>query len=180
MGRAVDLLENLYAEQDEIIEQLKRTLSKSKSFRRSDFDAIFEKVLAERRRTREALPALVDGYRADREALIQEVQELFCSNLPQAVETWPILKERLLDSQDSGEREVVAALRGVHVEQEELSAALLGLLRRGEKIRIGDLKTVAKRLAARDSSESAELAALLTMCESAGRDAGRKWQRLAR
>ena len=179
MTRAVALLEDLYAEQDEIIEQLKRTLSRSNSLRRSDFDTIFAKVLARRQRTQQTLPSLVDGYRANRQEVIEEVQEIFSANLPAAVKAWPILKQRLLDEEDAGAREVVVALRQVHMEQEELSTALSSLLRRGEELRISDVKTVAKKLAAKDPRESAELAALLAMCESAGRDAGLKWQRLA-
>lgn len=179
MTRAVALLEDLYVEQDEIIKQLKTTLSKSKSLRRSDFDAIFANVLARRQRTKQTLLSLVDGYRTNRRELIEEVREIFNANLAQAVRAWPALKQRLLDEQDAGAGEVVLALRQVHVEQEELSAALSGLLCRGEKLRINDMKTVAKNLAATDSRGSAELAALLAMCESAGRDAGLKWQRLA-
>ena len=179
MARAVGLLGDLYIEQDEIIEQLKKALSRSKSLRRSDFDTIFANVLTRRQRTKQTLPSLVDGYRTNRQEVIKEVESMFSANLAEAVKAWPALKQRLLDEQDAGAGNVVAALRAVHVEQEELSAALSGLLSRGEKVRIGDLKTVAKKLAARDSRESAELAALLTMCESAGRDAGLKWQRLA-
>jgi len=179
MTRAVALLEDLYTEQDEIIEQLKKTLSRSKSLRRSDFDTIFANVLARRQRTKQTLPSLVDGYRTNRQEIIKGVESIFSDDLAEAVKAWPVLKQQLLDEQDAGAGKVVAALRAVHIEQEELSAALSGLHSRGQKIRIGDLKTVAKKLAARDSRESAELAALLTMCESAGRDAGLKWHRLA-
>ena len=179
MARAVGFLEGLYAEQDQTIELLKQALSKSKSLRRSDFDAIFASALARRDRTKQILPSLVAGYRANRQEVIREVREIFRANLAEAVGAWPELKQRLLDEQDAGAGEVVAALRQVHVEQEQLSTALSELLCRAEKLRISDLKTVAKKLAARDSHECAELAALLAMCESAGRDAGLKWQRLA-
>ncbi|MCK4303452.1 MAG: hypothetical protein KAY24_04375 [Candidatus Eisenbacteria sp.] len=179
MGHAVALLEDLYAEQDAMIDQLKGMLSKSKSLRRSDFEAIFANVLARRRRTRETLPTLVDGYRANREALIQEIEGLCSSDTPRAGKTWPALKKRLLDGDDTGEREVVAVLRQVHLEREELSTALSDLLRRGERLKISDLKTVAQRLASRDSRESAELAALLATCEAAGRNASMQWKKLA-
>lgn len=179
MGRAVALLEDLHAEQDAMIDQLKGALSKSKSLRRSDFDAIFANVLAKRRRTRGMLPTLVDGYRANREALIQEIEGLCSSDAPQPAQLWPALKKRLLDSNDTGEGEVVAVLRQVHMEREELSTALSDLLSRGERLKISDLKTVAQRLASGDSRESAELAALLATCEAAGRNASMQWDKLA-
>jgi predicted transcriptional regulator len=179
MGRAAALLEDLYAEQDGMIEQLKRLLSKSKSLRRSDFDAIFANLLARRLRTRKMLSTLVAGYRAHWEALIQEIEDLCAADAAQASEVWPALKKRLLDGQDPDEREIVAVLRQVHLEREELSTALSGLLSRGERLRISDLNTVVQRLASRDSRESAELAALLAACEAAGRNASMQWRMLA-
>ena len=179
MKRAADLLENLYAEQDQVIHQLRNLCAKTRCLRHADFDAIFGGVLADRGRTRESLSVLVDGYRAGREAVIQEVREMFASDMAQAAQAWPALKARLLNEKDDGAGEIVAALRAVHIEQEKISAALTGLLMRGERLKIDDLKTVAQRLASRDSRDSAELAALLAACESAGRNAGFKWQRLA-
>jgi hypothetical protein len=172
-------LEHLYAEQDEVIDQLRKLCARTHSLRHADFDAIFGKVLADRRRTRESLSALVDGYRSGREAVIQEVREMLTSDMAQAVKTWPALKQRLLSEKDDGVGEIVAALRQVHIEQEKIATALSGLLMRGERLKIDDLKAVAQRLASRDSRDSAELAALLAACESAGRNAGLRWQRLA-
>ena len=179
MKRAADLLENLYAEQDRIIDQLRTLCARTHCLRHADFDAILGGILADRGRTRGSLSALVDGYRAEREAVIQEVREVFASDMALAVKAWPALKERLLSEKDDGAAQIVAALRQVDIEQEKISTALRGLLMRGERLKIDDLKTVAQRLASRDSRASAELAALLAVCESAGRNAGLRWQRLA-
>jgi outer membrane murein-binding lipoprotein Lpp len=178
MERAAGLLGNLYAEQDQTVDQLRKLCAKTHSLRHVDFDAIFGKVLADRGRTRESLSALVDGYRAGREAVIQEVKDMFTADMAQAVKTWPALKQRLLGEKDDGVGEIVAALRQVHIEQEQIATGLSGLLMRGERLKIDDLKTVAQRLASRNSRDSEELAALLAACESAGRDAALRWQRL--
>ena len=199
MQGAAGLLENLYAEQDETVDQLRKLCAKTHSLRHVDFDAIFGKVLAGGRKTRESLSLLVNGYRSGREAVIEEVREMLLtrtSNTAQpatpgglrratakpceagAVKTWPALKQRLLGEKDDGVGEIVAVLRQVHIEQEQIAAALSGLLMRGERLKIDDLKTVAQRLAGRDSRASAELAALLAGCESAGHNAALRWQRL--
>ena len=179
MKRAADLLENLYAQQDVTVDELRRLCAKTHSLRHSDFDIIFGKVLAARRATRDSLASLVEGFRAGRYAVVEEIRATFSSDVAQAAEAWPGLKERLLGNPDDGAGKIIAALREVHVEQEKISTALSGLLSRGEKLKIDELKTVANRLAGRDSRESAELAALLGICESAGRNAGLQWQRLA-
>ena len=179
MSRAVELLESLYADQDEMIEQLREIFARHHSLRHSDFDSIFGSVLIDRRRTRESLSALVSDYRTGREAVIGEIRELFDSDVTRAAKAWPALKQRLLSETDDGAGGVIAALRRVHMEQEELSTALSALLARAEKLKISDLKTIARNLAGRDSRESAELAALLATCESAALNAGVKWHRLA-
>ncbi len=181
MERAAGLLDGLYAEQDEVIDHLRKLCAKMHSLRHVDFNAIFGKVLADRRRTRESLSALVNGYRSGRETVIEEVREMLStktSDMAQAVKTWPALKQRLLSEKDDGVGEIVAALRQVHIEQEKIVTALSRLLMRGERLKIDDLKIVAQRLVGRDSRVSAELAALLGMCESAGRNAALRWQRL--
>jgi hypothetical protein len=179
MEGAADLLETLYTEQDETVNQLRKLCAKTHSLRHVDFDAIFGKVLAGGRKTRESLSLLVNGYRTGREAVIKEVKDMFTADMAQAVKTWPALKRRLLGEKDDGVGEIVAALRQVHVEQQQIATALSGLLMRGERLKIDDLKTVAQRLASRDSRASAELTALLAACELAGRDAALRWQRLA-
>ena len=181
MEGAAGLLENLYAEQDETVDQLRKLCARTHSLRHVDFDAIFGEVLAGGRKTRESLSLLVNGYRTGREGVIEEVREMFLARTPntaQAVRAWPALKQRLLSEKDDGVGEIVAALRQIHIEQEKIATALSGLLMRGEKLKIDDLKTVAQRLASRDSRASAELAALLAGCESAGRNAALRWQRL--
>lgn len=181
MKRAAALLENLYAEQDQVIDQLRKLCARTHCLRHADFDAIFGEVLAQRLRTRESLSELVDGYRAGREAVIQEVEQLFLvgkTDSAQAVKGWPVVKGRLLSEKDDGAGQIITALRQVHVEQQKLSTALTELLMRGQKLKIEDLKTVARKLASRDSRNSAELAALLAICDSAGRNAARKWEQL--
>jgi hypothetical protein len=179
MSSAVELLDGLYADQDRMIEQLKEALARQHSLRHCDFDEVFGKVLQQRQRTRKDLSILVEAYRASREAIAQEVEQLFVNNVAEAAQAWPVLKSRLLSEEDNGAAEVVAILRRVHMEQEELSTALSGLLTRAEKLRAKDLKAVVGRLADRASGESKELVALLAMCEGAARSAGLKWQRLA-
>jgi hypothetical protein len=179
MKRAASLLDGLYAEQDETVEQLRELCAKTRSLRHADFDAIFGTVLADRRRARGSLSVLVDGYLAGRNGIIREVEGMLASEVGRAVELWPDLKQRLLGDEDNAVAKIVAALRQVHLEQEKVSAALSGLLMRGERLKIDDLKTVAQRLARTDSRGSAELAALLGICESAGRNAALWWERLA-
>jgi hypothetical protein len=179
MKRAVELLEGLYAEQDRTIGELRDRCARSRSIRHADFDAVFGGLLAERRTTRESAAALVERYRAGREEVIEELRDTLGGDLAGAAAAWPALKQRLLVGEDDKIRQIVSALRGVHVEQEKISTALSSLLLRGDKLKLDDLKTVARRLASGDSRETAELAALLGVCESAGHAAGLKWQRLA-
>lgn len=179
MERAAGLLANLFAQQDDVVDQLRKLCSRTHSLRHSDFDAIFGKLLADRGHTRQSLAAMVNEYRSGRDAVIDEAREMFTSDMATAAKAWPDLKQRLLNEPDDGVGDIVAALRQVHMEQETLATALSGLLMRGDRLRVEDLKFVAQKLTAGDSRDSAELAALLQVCESAGRNAAQRWERLA-
>jgi hypothetical protein len=178
MQRAAELLEKLYAEQDQVIDQLRQLCAQTHSLRRADFDAIFGQVLADRQATRQSLAALVGQYRAGREAVIQELEQVFRHDAAQAFQAWPALKQRLLNEEDDGTGPTVTTLRRVHVAQEMVARALAGLLERGDKLKVEDLKMVARRLAGRESPDAAELAGLLAVCESAGGNVDLKWRRL--
>jgi hypothetical protein len=179
MKRAAGLLEGLCLEQDEITEQLRELYARTRSLRHADFDAICGTILAERREARESLAVLVEEYLAGRQAVIEEVREMLACGAGRAVELWPDLKKRLLGEDDNAVAKIVTVLRQLHLEREKVSAALSGLWQRGARLKIADLKTVAQRLAGTNSQEFAELAALLGICESAGRDAAVRWERLA-
>jgi hypothetical protein len=179
MESAAALLEGLYADQDRMIEQLRRVFAKRHSLRRVDFDLAFGKAIEQRRATRRGLLGVAEAYRASREAVLREIQDAFEGDLAQTAQAWPALKERLLDQEDGGATEVAAVFRCVHMEQEQLTAALSGLLSRAEKLKVKDLRTVANRLTDTASGKSGELAALLGLCDAAARAAGQKWLRLA-
>jgi hypothetical protein len=179
MKSAAELLEGLYADQDRMIEQLRRVFAKRHSLRRVDFDLAFGRAIEQRRQTRRDLLSMAEAYRASREAVLREIQDAFAGDLAQTAQAWPALKERLLCEEDGGVTEVAAALRCVHMEQQQLTTAIAGLLSRSEKLKVQDLRTVANRLADTRSGKSAELAALLGMCDAAARAAGQNWRRLA-
>jgi hypothetical protein len=179
MRRAVCLLQGFYGEQDRTISRLKEALGRNNSLRHADFDRIFAAVLARRSQAQDPLARLVQDYCAGREALLAELHGLLNGDVARAQELWPRLKARLLEEQEDSVAQAVAALRRVHVEQEELSAALAGLLERSGELRANDLKTVANRLANRDPGRSADLAELLALCDSAARQTDEKWQKLA-
>ena len=179
MKSAADLLEGLYADQDRMIEQLRRAFAKRHSLRRVDFDLAFGRAIEQRRQTRRGLLSVAEAYRASREVVLREIEEAFEGDLAQTARAWPALKERLLDQEDGAATEVAAVFRCVHMEQEQLTTALAGLLSRSERLKVNDLRAVANRLADTASGKSAELAALLGMCDAAGRTVGQKWRKLA-
>jgi hypothetical protein len=179
ISKAVAAIDSLYADQDAVIDQLKAALARGSSLRHADFDGIFAAVLSRRNQQRAPLAQLADSYYADRQAILGDLRALFQCNVARAQDLWPGLKDRLLHEQETSTRQAVAMLRRMHVEQQELSAALGGLLSRGDRLRVNDLKTVANRLANRDSRCVAELADLLAGCESAARQTDEKWQKLA-
>lgn len=178
MQRAVERLDWLHADQDEMVRELRKAFAKLHSLRHHDFNAILRKAISQRRHDRDSLADLVEKYRHSQKQAIGELKELFSSDVDRAVREWPELKTRVLDKRD-GAAEVIAAFRRVHVEQEELSAAMSNLLERADKIDVSDLKELARAVNSRNSRERADLAGILATCESAALNAAMTWERLA-
>jgi len=178
MTQAADLLAQLRREQDIMIAQLRNTLAERRSLRRKDFDSLVWKVVSERRQRLEALPALIQDFRQAEEAIVRKLRQLVRGNAADVARAWPELKKEMLSLQRMRERNVARALKRVHIEQEELTRGLKGLLARGERVRIADLKAILREIKAVSPQELADLAGVFRDCGSACTQVSEAWQKV--
>ena len=178
MGQAAELLAQLGREQDSMIARVRDTLAERRSFRRKDFDGLAGRVISDRRQRLEALPALIVEFRRAEHAVVARLRGLLEGDAADVAQAWPELKSEMLSLQRTRERNVSRALKRVHIEQEELSRGLKGLLAKGERVRIADLKAVVREIDAIAPKESADLAGLLRDCQSACAEISEAWQQV--
>jgi len=178
MSQAADLLALLGKEQDAMISQLRDTLAEQRSFRRKDFDRLVGGVVSERRQRLEALPALIEEFRRAEQGVVVKLRGLLEGSAADVARAWPDLKKEMLSLQRTRERNVSRALKRAHIEQEELCRGLRGLLAKGERVRIADLKAVVREINAISPKESADLAGLLRDCRSACAEVSEAWQNI--
>jgi len=178
MTQAADLLAQLRREQDAMIVQLRDILAERRSLRRKDFDSLIWKVVSERRQRLEMLPALIQDFRRKEQAIVRKLQQLFKGNVADVARAWPELKKEMSSLQRMRERNVARALKRVHIEQEELCRGLKGLLAKGERVRIADLKAILREIKAVSPQELADLAGVFRDCESAYAEVSETWQKV--
>ena len=176
MMQAADFLAGLGREQDAMIAQLRDTLAERRSFRRKDFDRLVWRVVSERQQRLEALPALIEDFRRTERAMVGKLRGLLTGGAADVAQAWPELKNEMLSLQRMRERNVSRALKRVHIEQEELCRGLKGLLSRGERVRIADLKAIVREINAVSPQELADLAGVLGDCQSACAEVSEAWQ----
>lgn len=176
MTQAADLLAQLGREQDAMIEQLRYTLAGRRSLRNKDFDDLVGRMVSERHRRLKALPALIEDFRRAERAVVGKLRALLTGNAAGVARAWPELKNEMLSLQRIRERNVSRALRRAHIEQEELSRGLRGLLAKGEKVRISDLKAVVREINAISPLELNDLAEVLRDCQSVCAEVSDAWQ----
>ena len=178
MTRAADFLAQLGREQDAMVAQLRETLAERRSLRRKDFDRLVQRVASERRQRLEALPTLIEDFRGAEQSVVGKLRQLLSGNAADVARAWPELKNEMLSLQRMRERNVSRALKRVHIEQEELCRGLNGLLAKGEKIRVADLKAVVREINAVSPHELLDLAGVFKDCQSACAEVSQAWQKV--
>ncbi|KPJ62476.1 MAG: hypothetical protein AMS15_03805 [Planctomycetes bacterium DG_23] len=178
MTQAADLLAGLRKEQDVMLRQLRNTLAQRRSLRHKDFDLLVGHIISERRERLEALPLLVQDFRRAELVVVSKLRQLLKGNAADFAQAWPELKKQMLSLQRMRERNVARALKRVHIEQEELCRGLKGLLAKGERVRIADLKAVVREINAVSPQEMVDLAGVFRDCESACIEVSEVWQKV--
>ena len=176
MVQAADLLAQLRSEQDAMIAQLRDNLAERRSYRRKDFDAVVGRLVSGRRQRLESLPRLIEDFRGQGHAVVGKLREFLTGNAAEVARAWPELKNEMLSLQRMRERNISRALKRVHIEQEELCRGLKGLLAKGERVRIADLKGVVREIDAVSPKELVDLAEVLRDCRSACAEISEAWQ----
>jgi len=178
MTAAADLLGQLRGQQDTMIAQLRDMLAEQRSMRRRDFDTLVSRMISERRRRLEALPTLIKEFGRAEQAVLGKLRELLQGNADDVARAWPELKREIQFLHRMRERNVSRALKRVHIEQEELCRGLRGLLAKGERVRIGDLKAVVREVNAISPQGLVDLAGVLRDCRSACAEVSEAWQKV--
>jgi hypothetical protein len=176
MTQAADLLARLGQEQDAMVSQVRGTMAKRRSLRRRDFDRLVWGVVEERRQRLEELPAVIGEFRRTEEAVIARLRGLLDGTVGDVARAWPAIKKEMMSLQRTRERDVSRALKRVHIEQEELCRGFKGLLTKGERVRIADLKRIVREIRAISPKETDDLTEILRDCQSACAEVSETWQ----
>lgn len=165
-------------EQESLAEELKDLLAKARSFRRKDFDWMMEGIRTRRRRREQKVIEMVQGFRREEEAMVEELRAILSGRKAVSSETFRAFGEDIHQRQRAREREVSRLLKDFYLEQEELGAGLKKLLANGNGTRVKDFKALVKGFEASQNYRECHLAQVLKGLERVRQEVEAQWQQI--
>jgi len=176
--QTVQILEDGRHQQDEIFGELRDILARTESLRKRDFDKMMEEIRGKRsQREKEVRQALEDFVRAERN-MINELRQSLQRKENGTIDEFVAWKEKILESQQEREGTLTHLLRSYHLEQEELSATLRNLLRKGRRVRTRQFKDMIKGLRAYRTCKEGSIGNMLRELEEADKQVNTIWQQV--
>ena len=177
--QTVQILEDSRGQQDEMTEELRDILAKTESLRKRDFDKMMEEIRGKRsQREKEVRQALENFVPAERN-MINELRQSLQRKENSTIDEFVAWKEKILESQQEREGTLTHLLRSYHLEQEELSATLRNLLRKGRRVRTRQFKDMIKGLRAYRTYKEGSIGNMLSELEEVDKQVNTIWQRVA-
>jgi len=176
--QTVQILEDGRHQKDEIFGELRDILARTESLRKRDFDKMMEEIRGKRsQREKEVRQALEDFVRAERN-MINELRQSLQRKENGTIDEFVAWKEKILESQQEREGTLTHLLRSYHLEQEELSATLRNLLRKGRRVRTRQFKDMIKGLRAYRTCKEGSIGNMLRELEEADKQVNTIWQQV--
>ncbi|MFQ5894799.1 MAG: hypothetical protein ACE5JJ_03145 [Nitrospinota bacterium] len=176
MAQAIVALKRFREEQDRALEGLRDFLAQNESLRRKDFDAMMGAIRVQRRDKERHVSQVVAGFLLQGQATVEELRTILSDGRCMGVEECRALVGKILTQHQSCERKAGEALRDLHLEQEELGAALKKLLDRGKPPRVRDLKALARVFQVRQSLPRTEVGRILDELTSVREAVAARWR----
>ncbi|MFQ5896477.1 MAG: hypothetical protein ACE5JJ_11795, partial [Nitrospinota bacterium] len=176
MAQAIVALKRFREGQDRTLEELRDFLAQNESLRRKDFDAMMGAIRTHRRDKERRANQMVAGFLLQGQATVEELRTILSDGPGLEVEECEALIGKILEQHQSCERKVGGALCDLHLEQEELGAALRKLLAGGKAPRVRDLKALARAFLTRRSLARSEAGRVLRELTSVREGVAARWR----
>lgn len=142
-----DSLLNTRAEREKINSQLRENLARNASLRKKDFDRMMSIISSHVDQSEQEVRQLSKGYLGEQTKLVRQLREglrefrdaLIEGRAEKVKELQTLIKE-ILSQQDESKNTVTSKLKQFQRGHRQTSKMLMGLLAKGEKLRIRDFK----------------------------------------
>ena len=179
MKEAAEALQNLQAEQEAAIANLREDLAKKRSLRKRDFDAMIGGVFTRRGDREQEVAQALEEFRKGGAEIATELRTLLTGEGEVvSAQDFAHLKTDILARQEERKRKIVEVLREFHREQEELSTTLGKLLSKGESATVKDLKLMVRALKVQRQEREGEMGGVLKELERVDDEVAEEWQRV--
>lgn len=162
-------------EQAAMIEQLRENLARYEGLRKKDFDMLMEAVLTKRKEKEFETQKALESLFRDEKDVLDKLRNISSTG---DIADFEDVKTDILSRQQEKEKVIARLLMDLHMEQEELSAALKGLLSKGEKVRIRNFKGVVNVFKVQQRESQDEMDRMLDEVYATRQEVASKWLRL--
>ena len=180
MAQAYHFLRSFQVEFEEMMVQVKTNLARSESLRKKDFDRMIGDVVQRLQDSDGEAEKSFRVFHGQEQEMIGRLRNVLLDGAGSSLTDIKAIREDILERQKERERSLIKALRRFQIEQEELRVALKGLLLKGEKVKVKDLKTMLKLIRAQESERDSELSRMLEEFEMVRDKVQTQWQSVAR
>ena len=176
MQGTMALLERLSEEQAEMALQLRDTLAKKESLRKRDFDHLLEDiVLRNLDKEKKVKEEVLENFQKEEDEMVARLRGILTGAEKIKLSEFRSLSKEILERLDRREKEAGDVLRSFHIEQEEFAAGLRRLVKKGDRIKIKDFKTMTENLRLSQLARESEIGELLTDLAAVREEVKLRW-----
>ena len=180
MTRTVHHLSDLSVEQAKMAVELRQSLAKKRSFRKSDFDSRFQDIVLENLGQEKEVSRAMEDLRKEQQSMSARLRKIITGEEQITLSEFRLVGKEIIECLGEREKQVSDMLRRFHIEQSEVSNGLRKLLDKGDDVKIGDFKVMTEALQIRQEERNSEVGRLLYDLEEGQQEINMQWEDLRR
>lgn len=180
MTSTVDHLKDLSVEQAKMAVELRESLARKRSFRKRDFDFLFQDIVLENLGKEKEVSRAMEDLRKEQESMSARLRKIITGEEQITLSEFRLVGKKIVERLSEREKEVSDMLRRFHIEQSEVSKGLRRLLDKGDDVKIRDFKVITEAMQIRQDERNSEVGRLLYDLEESQQEINMQWEDLRR
>ena len=180
MRNTVDHLRDLSVEQAKMAVELRESLAIKRSFRKRDFDSLFQDIVLENLGKEKDISRAMENLRKEQESMSTRLRKIITGEEQITLSGFRLVGKEIIERLSEREKEVSDMLRRFHIEQSEVSNGLRRLVDKGDDVKIGDFKVMTEAMQIRQEERNSEVGRLLYDLEEGKQEINMQWEDLRR
>jgi len=156
LSKTQETLVNAREEREKLNSQIRDILARGEHLRRKDFDIMMQEILTTQDKREMDVSVLLKEYFNDQKEMarnlrenLEEIRDSLARGETKKIKIFQALIKDILSKQEKRKEEIISGLKNFQNQQRDLAIRLKNLLKRGNDLRIRDLKSMLNEFKAR-------------------------------